>query len=156
VQVTVQKIWPLDPTKKSGGFKGTDGVNYYCEIGAYHLLAEGATYEANARPYVSKTGKSSFIMPKDWHPPATQTNGHSAPPPTPTQPAPPRPAANGPAPANGFVPEQEKQGYIVVQVVMKILAEAQTQAGSPPNTEDMGLIAQCAVQTWNQHIKGKV
>lgn len=158
MQVTVQKIWPLDPTKKSGGFKATDGYNYYCEIGAYHLLQEGATYEADARPYVAKsTGKTSYIMPKDWHPPATAGNG-AAPHPerttAPTQAS--RPAANGAAPANGYVPEQEKQGYIVVQVIMKILADAQTQAGSPPNTEDMGLLAQCATAVWRDHIKGKV
>lgn len=92
MQVTVQKIWPLDPTKNSGGFKGTDGVNYYCEIGAYHMLAEGTTYEANARPYTSKSGKSSFIMPKDWHPPATIVGGA---PPT----SPPHPPTNTSQPA---------------------------------------------------------
>ncbi len=158
MQVTVQKIWPLDPTKKSGGFKATDGYNYYCEIGAYHLLQEGATYEADAKPYVAKsTGKTSYIMPKDWHPPAT--GGGSAPPTSPPypptntrQPAPP-PVSQS---ANGYVPDQEKQGYIVVQVIMKILADAQTQAGNPPNTEDMALLAQCATTVWREHIKGKV
>lgn len=154
MQVTVQKIWPLDPTKKSGGFKATDGYNYYCEIGAYHLLQEGATYEADARPYVAKsTGKTSYIMPKDWHPPASGGNGTSAPHPTPASTAAPRPAANGAAP---YVPEADKQGYIVVQVLMKLLADAQIQAGKPVDTQDLPLIAQAAVQTWNEHIKGKV
>lgn len=69
--VTVEHIWPLDPTKKNGGFKDANGVNYYCEIGAYHLLSKGATYDLPARPYISKAGKQSFIVDKSWHPPAT-------------------------------------------------------------------------------------
>lgn len=161
--VTVQKIWPLDPTKKSGGFKGTDGVNYYCEIGAYHMLSEGATYEADARPYVSKsTGKQSFIMPKEWHPPATAGNAPQQNVPAQTyaqaQPAPPRPATNGaaPPPFQPTVGDLERQGYIVVCSLMKTLAEAQVGAGKPIDTQDLPLLAQAAVTTWREHIKGKV
>lgn len=161
MNITVQKIWPLDPTKNSGGFKGTDGVNYYCEIGAYHLLREGMTFDANPRPYVAKSsGKTSYILPKDWHPPATVVGNGAAPPPplstysTPEALGGPRQAASGAAPA--FFPEIDRQGYIVVQCLMKILADAQTQAGKPVDTQDIPLLAQAAVQTWKEHIKGKV
>jgi hypothetical protein len=155
VQVTVQKIWPLDPTKKSGGFKATDGYNYYCEIGAYHLLQEGATYEANPKPYVAKsTGKTSYIMPKDWHPPATGGNGGTTkygdaednriqPPP------PPRPAANGAAPP--YFSEAEKSGYIFVTGCLQ-----QALGAGKIEAKDIPTVAQMLVDTWTNYIRGKV
>lgn len=96
-QFTVEHIWPLDPTKKSGGFKGTDGVNYYCEIGAYHMLSKGVTYNADVRPYVSKAGKQSFIVDKAWHPPVTVVGATTAAP-APSQPAPAAPTVTPAAP----------------------------------------------------------
>lgn len=156
MQVTVQKIWPLDPTKDSGGFKGTDGVNYYCEIGAYHLLAEGTTYEANARPYVSKSGKSSFIMPKGWHPPATVVGGAppTSPPHPPTntsQPAPPPvPRANAAAPPPYFS-EVEKSGYIFVTGCLQ-----QALGSGKIEAKDIPFVAETLVAAWNDHIKGKI
>lgn len=151
MQVTVQKIWPLDPTKNSGGFKGTDGVNYYCEIGAYHLLAEGATYEANARPYTSKSGKSSFIMPKDWHPPATIVGGTSAPNPSPASTAAPaRPATNGTVPPPYFS-EVEKSGYIFVTGCLQ-----QALGSGKIEAKDIPFVAATLVAAWNDHIKGKI
>lgn len=148
MQVTVQKIWPLDPTKNSGGFKGTDGVNYYCEIGAYHMLVEGTTYEANARPYTSKSGKSSFIMPKEWHPPATTVG--SAPPAAPPQSPPPRPAANGSAPPPYFS-EVEKSGYIFVTGCLQ-----QALGSGKIEAKDIPFVAETLVAAWNDYIKGRI
>jgi hypothetical protein len=151
MQVTVQKIWPLDPTKNSGGFKGTDGVNYYCEIGAYNLLQEGLTYEANARPYTSKSGKSSFIMPKEWHPPATIVGGNAAPPPertaAPTQAT--RPAANSAPPP--YFSEVEKSGYIFVTGCLQ-----QALGSGKIEAKDIPFVAETLVAAWNDHIKGKI
>jgi len=68
MQITIQKMWPLEAGRKSGGFKGTDGTNYYCEIPIYHMLSEGMTIDAPAEKYVSKAGKTSYIIDKKWHP----------------------------------------------------------------------------------------
>ena len=145
--ITIQKMWPLGD-KANGGFVGTDGKNYKCEAATHALLREGMTFQSNIKPS-DWQGKTYYWLPRGFVPPASARE--QAPAPTPA-------ASNSPAQAgnNPYVPEMEKQGYIMCSVIMKILADAQTQAGSPPNTEDMGLIAQCAVQTWNQHLKGKV
>jgi hypothetical protein len=73
MQITIQKMWPLEAGRKSGGFKGTDGTNYYCEIPIYHMLSEGMTIDAPAEKYVSKAGKTSYIIDKKWNP---APNGH--------------------------------------------------------------------------------
>lgn len=154
MQVTVSKIWPLDPTKKSGGFKGTDSVNYYCEIGAYHLLSEGTTYEVNARPYVSKsTGKTSYIVDKSFHPPnavvggaapsqepppQAQNNGWQRP--APQQPAPPRPASNG----------DSKSGEMFVMGVV-----GRAMGSGKFETQDIKLLALAAAEAWGE-VRGKL
>ncbi len=152
--VTVQKIWPLDPTKNSGGFKGTDGVNYYCEIGAYHMLSEGQTYDINARPYTSKAGKSSFVVAKDWHPPLTVVGANgaapaAAAPATQPTPAPAVPRANGSPPA--YFSEIEKSGYIFVTGCLQ-----QALGSGKCETKDISFVAQTLVAAWNDHIKGKI
>jgi hypothetical protein len=149
MQVTVQKIWPLDPTKNSGGFKGTDGVNYYCEIGAYHMISEGQTYEVNARPYVSKSGKSSFIVDKSWHPPLTVAGGASAPAPAPTPSPAAAPRANGAAAP--YFSETEKSGYIFITGCLQ-----QALGSGKCEVKDIPIAVQTLVSAWNDHIKGKL
>ncbi len=157
MQVTVSKIWPLDPTKKSGGFKGTDSVNYYCEIGAYHLLSEGTTYEVNARPYVSKsTGKTSYICDKSFHPTNAVVGGvPSGQPragetaeagtwsrPSAPAPAPPRPQANG----NGDTKSGE---MFVMGVVGRAMGSGKFE------TQDIKLLALAAADAWHE-VKAKL
>jgi hypothetical protein len=149
--VTVQKVWSNDQNKALGKFVGTDGNTYFLDAAVHATLTGGETLSPPSVRPSDYNGKTNYFFPKGWKPPVS--NGLAPPA---AQPAPPRPAATGPAPANGYVPEQEKQGYIMCSVIMKILAEAQTQSGSPPNTEDMALFAQCATTVWRDHLKGKV
>lgn len=147
-QITVQKLWPLEG-KPNGGFKGTDGKTYKCDAATYGRLQEGMTFESNVKPSEWQ-GKTFYWLPKDFKP-DNNTVGAIIP-----QPAPNGHASPAPSTGNGYVPEQEKQGYIMCSVMMKILADAQTQGGHPPNTEDMALFAQCATAVWRDHLKGKV
>jgi hypothetical protein len=152
VQITIQKVWPLTPGKANGGFVGTDGKNYKCEAATLGVLHEGMTLDVNVKPSEWQ-GKTFYWLPRGYMPPS---NG-AAPPPT-TAPA--VPTTSGriavPPASNGYVPEQEKQGYIMVSVMMKLLADAQTQAGKPVDTQDLPLLADAAVAVWNKNLKGRV
>jgi hypothetical protein len=150
MQITIQKLWPLTPGKANGGFVGTDGKNYKCEAATLGVLQEGMTLDVNVKPSEWQ-GKTFYWLPRGYMPPS---NG-AAPPPA--QPTPPRPANTAPTQSsNGDVPEQKKQGYIMVSVMMKLLAEAQTQTGKPIDTQDLPLLADAAVAVWNKNLKGRV
>lgn len=148
--VTVQKIWSNDQNKALGKFVGTDGNTYFLDAAVHVGLVEGVTLSPPSVRPSDYNGKTNYFFPKGWKPPVS--NGVAPPA---TQPTPPRPAANGSAPA-AYVPEQEKQGYIMVSVMMKLLADAQTQAGKPVDTQDLPLLADAAVACWRDHLKGKV
>ncbi len=150
MQVTVQKIWPLDPTKKSGGFKGTDSMNYYCEVGAYHLLSEGTTYEVPARPYTSKAGKQSYIVDKSFHPPNAIVGG--GPPDTPqhqpTNDTWSRPAASAvkapphPAPASNGYGNKDERMIFITGIVGRAMGSGKF------DTQDINLLTQAAAEAY--------
>lgn len=155
MQITIQKIWPMDAGKANGKFVGTDGKSYFIEAAMFPLIAEGMTIDPpSVKPSVYN-GKTNYFLPKGFVPRAvTGEEAHAAAPPQPTHTTHPPPAA---APrANGATPppffsEVEKSGYIFVTGCMQ-----QALSSAKYDTQDIPLLAQALVDAWNTHIKAKV
>ncbi len=105
MQITVQKLWPLDG-KPNGGFKGTDGKTYKCDAATYGHLHEGMTFESNVKPSEWQ-GKTFYWLPKNFTP--DNTVGAIIPQPNGT-------ASPVGRPANGY---GDKDVLIVAQVLLK-------------------------------------